>query len=233
MMAFSLPFIRATPEGAAFWAHQAQKMLATKGIKVKAPENANNASVAAAGDARETSKDTVVAPTTLGDVEDVSAVDDFEGTGNAAAEEDVTVVADTRSSVAPPVSPPSVVAETADASTTPTSAAAPATTSAATAAAAGSVTKPSAASPTPTPGAAPAGKLPSSTPAPSTANKQRSRRAQATKRNQAALSMNKQLQTPADLTLHPPVASMASAARAAPSAVTAPMAAVAAVVGAS
>ena len=233
MMAFSLPFMRTTPEGAAFWAHQAKKMLATEGIKVKAPEKAGDASAAAEGDAQDTSKDKVVAPSPLGDVADLSAIDDVSATGNAAAEEDVTVVADTRSSVSPPVAPPALVEETADASTRPTSAAAPAATAAATTAAAGSVPTLAAASSTPTSGAAPAGKVPSSSPAPSTANKQRGRRAQATKRKQAALSMNKQMQTTVDLTSPPPAAPAASAARAAQSSLAAAAAAAAAAVAAS
>ena len=234
MMAFILPFMRTTPEGAAFCAHQARKMLAKEGIKVKTPEKAGDASAAVEGDAQETRKDKFVAPPPpLGDVGDLSAIDGVSATGNAAAEADVTVVADTRSSVSPPEAPPALVEETADASTRPTPAAAPAATAAAATAAAGSVPTLAAASSTPTSGAAPAAKVPSSSPAPSTANKQRGRRALATKRKQAALSMNKQMQTTVDLTSPPPAAPAASAARAAQSSLAAAAAAAAAAVAAS
>jgi len=124
MMASSLPFMCTTPEGAAFWAHQAKKMLATEGIKVESPKPASDASAAADGEANKTSKDKVFAPPPLGVVDDLSAIDDSSATGNAAAEEDVTVVGDTRStvppSVTPPVATPEVVEETVDAETAPT-----------------------------------------------------------------------------------------------------------------
>jgi len=184
MMAFSLPFMRTTPEGAAFWAHQTKKMLATEGIKVKSPKPASDSSAAADGEANKTSKDKVVAPPPLGNVDDLSAIDDSSATGNAAAEEEVTVVGDTRSIVPPPVATPEVLEEMADAERAPTSAApttAAPTTAAATAANA-SVPTPAAPSSTPTSKAAPAHTMPSSSPARSAANKRRGRRAQATKR---------------------------------------------------
>ena len=111
MMAFSLPFMRTTPENAASWSHQANKMLATEGNKVKAPKPASNSSAAADGDANKTSKEKVVAPPPLGYVDDIYVIDDSSATGNAAAEEDVTVVGDTRSIVPPLVATPEVVEE--------------------------------------------------------------------------------------------------------------------------
>jgi len=206
MMAFSLPFMRTTPEGAAFWAHQAKKMLATEGIKVKAPKPASDSSAAADGEANKTSKDMVVAPPPFGNVDDLSAIDDSSATGNAAAEEDVTVVGDTRSIVPPPVATPEVVEEMGDAERARTSAApTPAAPTTATATAANaSVSTPAAASSTPTSNAAPALTMPSSSPARSAANKRRGRRAQATKSQQAAASMSALVQTTVDLTAPPP-----------------------------
>jgi len=111
MMAFSLPFMGTKPEDAASWAPQAKKMLATERIKVKASKPASDSSAAADGEANKTSKDKVVAPPPLGNVDDIYAIDDSSATGNAAAEEDVTVVGDTRSIVPPPVATPEVVEE--------------------------------------------------------------------------------------------------------------------------
>jgi len=111
MMAFSLPFMRTTPENAASWAHQAKKMVATEGVKVNAPKPASDSSAAADGEANRTSKDKVVAPPPLGNVDDIYAIDDCSATGNAAAETDVTVVGDTRSIVPPQVATPEVVEE--------------------------------------------------------------------------------------------------------------------------
>jgi len=215
MMAFSLPFMRKRPEGAAFWAHHAKKMLATEGIKVKSPTPASDSSAVADGEVNETSKDKVVAPPPLGIVDDLSAINDSSATGIAAAEEDVTVVGDTRSIVPPPVATPDVVEEMSDAERAPTSAAptpAAPTIAAATAANA-SVSTPAAASSTPTSSAAPALSMPCSSPARSAANKRRGRRAQATKRQQAASSMSAPVQTTVDPTAPPPAPPAAPAPR--------------------
>ena len=232
MMAFSLPFMRTTPEGAAFWAHQAKKMLATEGIEVNSAKPASDASAANAQNMNK-----VVAPPPLGDVDDVSAIDDSSAAGNAAAGDDVTVVGDTRSIVPPPVATPEVVEEMADAETAPTSAAptTAAPTTAAATAADSSVWTPAAAPSPPTSKTAPAPTMPSSSAARSAADKRRGRRAQATKRQQAAASMAAPVQTTVDLTAPspaPPAApaprsSLAAAAAAAAEAVAAAAAAAA------
>ena len=232
MMAFSLPFMRTTPEGAAFWAHQAKKMLATEGIKVKSAKPASDASAA-----NTQNKNKVVAPPPLGDVDDVSTIDDSSAAGNAAAGEDVTVVGDTRSIVPPPVATPELVEEMADAETALTSAAptTAAPTTAAATAADSSVSTPAATSLPPTSKAAPAPKMPSSSPARSAANKRRGRRAQATKRQQATASMAASVQATVDLTAPTPAlpaapaprSSLAAAAAAAAEAVAAAAAAAA------
>jgi len=111
VIAFSLSFMRTTPENAASWAHEAKKMLATEGIKIKAPKSARDLSAAANGEAKKTRKDKVVAPPPSGNVEDIYAVDDSSETGNTAAEEDVTVVVETRSILPPPEATPEVVEE--------------------------------------------------------------------------------------------------------------------------
>jgi len=233
MTAFSRLFKRTKPEGAAFCAHHAKKMLATVGIMVKPHKKAGDATAAAAGDSQKKSTIQVLAPPALGDVADLCAIDDVSATGNATSEEDVTVVADTWSSVSPPVAPPALVEETADASTTPTSAAAAAATAAATTAAARSFPTPAEAPSTTTSGAVPAGTLPFSSLARSTANRKRGRQAQATKRSKEALSMDKEMHTTVDLTSPPHVAPTASAASAAQSGLAAAAAAAAAAVAAS
>jgi len=88
MMAFSLPFMRETPMGAAFSAHQAKSMLAAEGIKVPPSKAAADGSVAAEGAINGTNASTVAAPPPSGEAADVSA------TGGVAAEDDVMIVGD-------------------------------------------------------------------------------------------------------------------------------------------
>ena len=226
MMAFSLPFMRETPMGAAFWAHQAKKMLAKEGIKVPSPKQAADASAASDGTGTVANKDKVAAP-------EKAAQDDISGTQNVAADDDVTIVGDNTSSAPPPPPPatPASVEQTTGAAsadaTTPTSragltggasavtmpeAAADATAGASQPAASTSAAAPPApAAPASTPtseaaaaamaaAAAAAAALPARAAA-KDVQKQRGRRAQSTKRKKAAAAMDAPLKTTVDLTV--------------------------------
>jgi len=111
-MAFSPPFMRKTPMGAAFWAHQAKRMQATEGIKVPPSKAAADASVAGEGAAKGTNASTVSAPPALGEAADVSA------TEGVAAQDDVMIVGDAPSKVTPPAAAPTSAAEAAAAVST-------------------------------------------------------------------------------------------------------------------
>ena len=224
MMAFSLPFMRETPMGVAFWAHQAKKMLAKEGIKVPSPKQAADASAASDGAGTVANKDKVAAP-------EKAAKDDISGTENVAADDDVTIVGDNTSSAPPPPPPatPASVEQTTGAAsadaTTPTS-------RAGSTAGASAVTMPEAAADatagasqpaaSTSAAAAPAPAAPASTPTSEAAaaamaataaaalparaaakdvHKQRGRREQSTKRKKAAAAMDAPLKTTVDLTV--------------------------------
>jgi len=242
MMAFSLPFMRETPMGAAFWAHQAKKMLAHEGIKVPSSGQAADASAAADG-VGAANKDKVAGAVPA---PEKAAHDDISATGHGAADDDVTIVGDTTSSVppppppptppppTPPPAPPATPAPVEQTTGTPPESAAEGTAadstltasmaaaaSSAPATAASSVAPPAAAAAT-VAAAADAHVLPARAAA-KDVHKQRGRRAQSTKRKQAAAAMDEPLKTTVDLTI-PPAAP--SAARSSPAAAAAAEAAV-------
>jgi len=225
MMAFSLPFIRETPMGAAFWAHKAKTMLAHEGIKVPSSGQAADAS-AAAERVGAANKDKAAGAVP---VPEKAAHEDISAKENGAADEDVTVVGDTTTSAPPPPPPPpppplppppppppppatpapveqttrtqpeSAAEGTAADSTLTASMAA--TASFAPATAASSVAPPATAAAT-VAAAADAHLLPARAAA-QDVHKQRGHRAQSTKRKQAAAAMDEPLMTTVDLTIPP------------------------------
>jgi len=89
MMAFSQPFMRETAMGAAYWAHQTQKMMAKEGIKVSRGEPA--AAGGASGDAADGTGG--AAPPPAGAAAGGSPVDDVSASGEAAVAEAIKVIA--------------------------------------------------------------------------------------------------------------------------------------------
>jgi len=224
--AFSLPFMRQTPMGAAFWAHQAKNMLAYEGIKLPSSGQAADASAAADG-VGAANKDKVAGPVPA---PERAAHDYISARGNGPADDDSTIVGVPTSSAPPPPPPPmpppppasveqtkgtppeSAAEGTAAGSTLAASMAAAAASETSTAAS--SVAPPAAAAAT-VAAATDAHVLPARAAA-KDVEKQRGGRAQSPKHKQhAAAAMHVPLSTTVDLMI-PPAAS--SAARSSPAA---------------
>jgi len=204
VMAFSLPFMRETPMGAAFRAHQATKILTHEIIKVPSSRQAADMSAAADG-VGTASEDKVAGPVP---VPEKAAHDDISARGHGTADDDAPTVGD-MTSLAPPPPPPPPASVEQTTGTLPASAAvgtAPDSTLAASMAAAApsapstvasSVAPPAAAAATEA-AAADSHVLPART-AEKDVQKRRGGRAQSTKPKQAAVAMEAPLKRTVDL----------------------------------